>query len=230
MKAQLKAVNQQFVLGDEPIQILSGAVHYFRIVPEYWEDRLMKLKSCGLNTVETYIPWNLHEPKEGQFTFDGIADLERFVQIAGDLGLHVILRPSPYICAEWEFGGLPSWLLQYPDIHLRCMDSLYLEKVDHYYDELIPRLVSLLTSNGGPVIAMQIENEYGSYGNDTAYLEYLKDGLIKRGVDVLLFTSDGPTDGMLQGEPFQACLPRSILVQEPRRLLPNCGNIGRKNL
>ena len=109
------------------------------------------------------------------------------------------------------------------------MDSLYLEKVDHYYDELIPRLVSLLTSNGGPVIAMQIENEYGSYGNDTAYLEYLKDGLIKRGVDVLLFTSDGPTDGM-QGEPFQACLPRSILVQEPRRLLPNCGNIGRKNL
>lgn len=199
MKAQLKAVNQQFVLGDEPIQILSGAVHYFRIVPEYWEDRLMKLKSCGLNTVESYIPWNLHEPKEGQFTFDGIADLERFVQIAGDLGLHVILRPSPYICAEWEFGGLPSWLLQYPDIHLRCMDPVYLEKVDHYYDELIPRLVPLLTSNGGPVIAMQIENEYGSYGNDTAYLEYLKDGLIKRGVDVLLFTSDGPTDGMLQG-------------------------------
>ncbi|GIO96538.1 beta-galactosidase [Paenibacillus lautus] len=199
MKAQLKAVNQQFVLGDEPIQILSGAVHYFRIVPEYWEDRLMKLKSCGLNTVESYIPWNLHESKEGQFTFDGIADLERFVQIAGDLGLHVILRPSPYICAEWEFGGLPSWLLQYPDIHLRCMDPVYLEKVDHYYDELIPRLVPLLTSNGGPVIAMQIENEYGSYGNDTAYLEYLKDGLIKRGVDVLLFTSDGPTDGMLQG-------------------------------
>ncbi|OME95218.1 MULTISPECIES: glycoside hydrolase family 35 protein [Paenibacillus] len=199
MKAQLKAVNQQFVLGDEPIQILSGAVHYFRIVPEYWEDRLMKLKSCGLNTVESYIPWNLHEPKEGHFTFDGIADLERFVQIAGDLGLHVILRPSPYICAEWEFGGLPSWLLQYPDIHLRCIDPVYLEKVDRYYDELIPRLVPLLTSNGGPVIAMQIENEYGSYGNDTAYLEYLKDGLIKRGVDVLLFTSDGPTDGMLQG-------------------------------
>ncbi|MGO4789983.1 beta-galactosidase [Paenibacillus sp. 2KB_20] len=199
MKAQLKAVNQQFVLGDEPIQILSGAIHYFRIVPEYWEDRLMKLKSCGLNTVESYIPWNLHEPEEGQFMFDGIADLERFVQIAGDLGLHVILRPSPYICAEWEFGGLPSWLLQYPDIHLRCMDPVYLEKVDHYYDELIPRLVPLLTSNGGPVIAMQIENEYGSYGNDTAYLEYLKDGLIKRGVDVLLFTSDGPTDGMLQG-------------------------------
>ncbi|WP_145037765.1 beta-galactosidase [Paenibacillus sp. Y412MC10] len=199
MKAQLKAVNQQFLLGDEPIQILSGAIHYFRVVPEYWEDRLMKLRSCGLNTVETYIPWNLHEPKEGQFVFDGIADLERFVRIAGDLGLHVILRPSPYICAEWEFGGLPSWLLQNPDIQLRCMDPVYLEKVDQYYDELIPRLVPLLTSKGGPVIAMQIENEYGSYGNDTAYLEYLKDGLIKRGVDVLLFTSDGPTDGMLQG-------------------------------
>ncbi|MEX3615919.1 glycoside hydrolase family 35 protein [Paenibacillus glucanolyticus] len=199
MQPQLKAINQQFVLGDEPIQILSGAVHYFRIVPEYWEDRLMKLKACGFNTVETYIPWNLHEPKEGQFTFDGIANLEGFVQIAGHLGLHVILRPSPYICAEWEFGGLPAWLLQYPDIHLRCMDPVYLEKVDHYYDELIPRIVPLLTSKGGPVIAIQIENEYGSYGNDTAYLEYLKDGLSARGVDVLLFTSDGPTDGMLQG-------------------------------
>ena len=124
MKAQLKAVNQQFVLGDEPIQILSGAVHYFRIVPEYWEDRLMKLKSCGLNTVETYIPWNLHEPKEGQFTFDGIADLERFVQIAGDLGSHVILRPSPYICAEWEFGGSPSWSsiqISICDAWIRCI-------------------------------------------------------------------------------------------------------------
>ncbi|OOC62126.1 glycoside hydrolase family 35 protein [Paenibacillus ihbetae] len=196
---QLKAVNKQFVLGEEAIQILSGAIHYFRVVPEYWEDRLLKLKACGLNTVETYIPWNWHEPDEGRFNFSGMADIEAFVTLAGKLGLQVIVRPSPYICAEWEFGGLPGWLLQDPHMQLRCLDPKFLKKVDAYYDELIPRLVPLLSTNGGPIIAVQIENEYGSYGNDTAYLQYLQEALISRGVDVLLFTSDGPTDGMLQG-------------------------------
>lgn len=196
---QLQVVNQQFQWDGKPFQILSGAVHYFRVVPEYWEDRLLKLKVCGFNTVETYLPWNLHEPQEGQFCFEGLADVEGFVRIAERLGLHVILRPSPYICAEWEFGGLPAWLLRYPNIKLRCMDEVYLEKVDRYYDTLIPRLVPLLSTNGGPVIAVQIENEYGSYGNDQSYLNYLKEGLFRRGVDVLLFTSDGPDNGMLQG-------------------------------
>lgn len=196
---QLQIANRQFQWDGKPLQIISGAIHYFRVVPEYWEDRLLKLKACGFNTVETYLPWNLHEPKEGQFCFEGIADVERFVRIAEKVGLHVILRPSPYICAEWELGGLPAWLLRYTDMKLRCMDEVYLEKVDKYYDALLPRLVPLLSTNGGPVIAMQIENEYGSYGNDQAYLNYLKDGLIRRGVDVLLFTSDGPLDGMLQG-------------------------------
>lgn len=196
---QLEIANRQFYWDGEPLQMLSGAIHYFRVVPEYWEDRLLKLKACGFNTVETYLPWNLHEPKEGQFCFEGIADVEKFVGIAKKVGLHVILRPSPYICAEWEFGGLPAWLLRYPEMKLRCMDEMYLEKVDRYYDALIPRLLPLLSTNGGPVIAMQIENEYGSYGNDQAYLNYLKEGLVRRGVDVLLFTSDGPGDGMLQG-------------------------------
>ncbi|MDD9266867.1 beta-galactosidase [Paenibacillus sp. GCM10023248] len=197
--AILLAKDRQFLLDGKPFQILSGAIHYFRVVPEYWEDRLLKLQACGFNTVETYVPWNLHEPQENEFNFAGIADLESFVTLAGKLGLHVIVRPSPYICAEWEFGGLPAWLLQYPYMKLRCMDAGYLQKVDRYYDELIPRLVPLLSTNGGPIVAMQIENEYGSYGNDTAYLTYLRDGLTQRGVDVLLFTSDGPEDGMLQG-------------------------------
>lgn len=197
--SQLQVANQQFQWEGKPLQILSGAIHYFRVVPEYWEDRLLKLKACGFNTVETYLPWNLHEPEEGKFRFEGIADVESFVKVAEKVGLHVILRPSPYICAEWEFGGLPAWLLRYPGIKLRCMDPVYLEKVDKYYDALIPRLVPLLSSNGGPVIAVQIENEYGSYGNDQTYLNYIKDGLRRRGVDVLLFTSDGPEDGMLQG-------------------------------
>ncbi|GIP30297.1 beta-galactosidase [Paenibacillus sp. J23TS9] len=188
-----------FILDDKPIQILSGALHYFRVVPEYWEDRLRKLKALGLNTVETYVPWNLHEQTKGQFNFEGIADLERFVGLAGELGLHVIVRPSPYICAEWEFGGLPAWLLADSDMRLRCFHQPFLDHVDDYYDVLLPKLKPLLCTQGGPIIALQIENEYGSYGNDKAYLNYLKDAMIKRGMDVLLFTSDGPEDAMLQG-------------------------------
>ena len=105
-------VKDTFYLDGEKFQILSGSIHYFRIVPEYWRDRLMKLKSLGLNTVETYIPWNVHEPRKGEFVFDGMADVAGFVRLAQELGLYVILRPSPYICAEWEFGGLPAWLLK----------------------------------------------------------------------------------------------------------------------
>lgn len=197
--ANLDMKGSQFYLDGEPIRIWSGAIHYFRVVPEYWEDRLLKLKACGFNTVETYIPWNLHEPMEGEFCFEGIADVEQFIALAGTLGLHVIVRPSPYICAEWEFGGLPSWLLRYSDLQLRCMDESFLRKVDAYYDVLIPKLVPLLSTNNGPILAVQVENEYGSYGNDKAYLTYLQGSLRERGIDVLLFTSDGPTDSMLQG-------------------------------
>ncbi|CAG7615862.1 Beta-galactosidase [Paenibacillus solanacearum] len=196
---RLEVAEGQFRFGGQPIRLMSGAMHYFRIVPEYWRDRLLKLKACGLNTVETYIAWNVHEPAEGRFQFQGMADVVRFVETAGELGLHVIVRPSPYICAEWEFGGLPAWLLGYPDLRLRCMDPLFLEKVDAYYDVLIPLLKPLLSTSGGPIIAVQIENEYGSYGNDRAYLDYLRQGLLTRGIDVPLFTSDGPTDAMLQG-------------------------------
>lgn len=191
--------NGQYLLDGSPYRIISGAIHYFRVVPEYWKDRLLKLKASGFNTVETYIAWNVHEPKEGAFRFDGMSDIVAFIRLAGELGLHVIVRPSPFICAEWEFGGLPGWLLAYDEMQLRCNDPLYLSKVDSYYDELIPRLVPLLSTNGGPIVAVQVENEYGSYGNDHDYLRYLRDGLIRRGVDVLLFTSDGPTDEMLLG-------------------------------
>jgi len=186
-------------INNEPIQLISGAIHYFRIVPEYWEDRLLKLKACGFNCVETYVPWNLHEPKEGEFNFDGIANIEEFIRIADRVGLHVIVRPSPYICAEWEFGGLPAWLLADSNMRFRSYHEPYLEKVDKYYDVLLKKLVPYLTTNGGPIIAMQIENEYGSYGNDKKYLTHIKDAMLLREIDVLLFTSDGPTDSMLQG-------------------------------
>ncbi len=191
--------NEHFLLDGKPFRILSGAMHYFRIVPEYWEDRLKKLKACGFNTVETYCCWNLHERKEGQFDFSGMLDIERYIQIADSLGLNVIIRPGPYICAEWEFGGLPSWLLSYPDLPLRCSDPLYLEKVKPYYRELLSRIKPYLSTNGGPVFMMQVENEYGSYGNDHKYLEAVEKIYRDNGIDCLLFTSDGPTDFMLGG-------------------------------
>lgn len=216
-----KDADRRLPSDGEPFRMVSGAIHYFRVVPGYWRDRLLKLQACGFNTVETYIPWNLHEPKEGEFCFNGLADVAGFVQLAGELGLHVILRPSPYICAEWEFGGLPPWLLGYPGIRLRCMDPVYLSKVDAYYDALIPVLLPLLSTRGGPVLAMQIENEYGSYGNDKAYLDYLRQGLTRRGVDVLLFTSDGPEDGMLQGGTLPGTLATVNFGSRPEEAFQN---------
>lgn len=182
---------EQFLLDGKPFRIRSGAIHYFRVVPEYWEDRLLKLKACGMNVVETYVAWNIHEPKEGSFHFEGMADLVRFITLAQQLGLYVIVRPGPFICAEWEFGGFPAWLLEVPDIQLRSYNRPFLQKVDAYFDVLMDKLRPLLCTQGGPVIALQVENEYGTYGEDKAYLEYLRDGMVRRNMDVLLFTSDG---------------------------------------
>lgn len=187
-----------FVLDDRKIRLLSGAVHYFRIHPDLWEDRIGKMKLMGLNCLELYVAWNVHEEREGEFSFTAMADVERFIKIAHSNDLLVIVRPGPYICAEWEFGGFPPWLLKDGDMKLRCSDRKYLEKVDNYFDVLIPRIASLQIDRGGPVIAVQVENEYGSYGNDKEYLRYLAEGLTRRGISVPLFTSDGDSDFMLQ--------------------------------
>jgi len=195
----LTTSKDQFLLNGQPFRILSGAMHYFRVRPEQWRDRLEKMRLIGLNTVETYVAWNLHEPKPGIFHFDGGLDLVRFIQAADDVELKVIVRPGPYICSEWDFGGLPSWLLKDPQMQVRCSHLTYLAAVDRFFDALIPQLAPLQSTQGGPIIAMQVENEYGSYGGDKAYLQHLVDGLRTRGVDVLLFTSDGPRDGTLQG-------------------------------
>ncbi|MFC9975188.1 beta-galactosidase [Spirillospora sp. NPDC127200] len=176
-------------------RVLSGGMHYFRTLPGQWPDRLAKLRAMGLGTVETYVPWNLHEPRPGEFDFTGLADLEGFLEAAAAAGLTAIVRPGPYICAEWENGGLPAWL---PG-PLRCADPRFLEPVDRFFDELVPRVARHQATRGGNVIMVQVENEYGSYGHDPAYLRHLAEGLRARGIEVPLFTSDGATDLMLTG-------------------------------
>ncbi|MEV7045932.1 beta-galactosidase family protein [Amycolatopsis sp. NPDC051061] len=190
----LSVSGERFLLDGKPFRIVSGAIHYFRIHPDQWRDRLSRLKALGLNTIETYVPWNFHQPVPGRADFSGWRDLPAFVRIAGDLGFQVIVRPSPYICAEWEFGGLPAWLLADRNLELRCADPAYLKAVDAWYDQLIPRLVPLEAQHGGPIVAVQIENEYGSYGNDTSYLAHLRDGLRGRGMTSLLFAADGASE------------------------------------
>jgi beta-galactosidase len=199
--------SNSFLLDGQPFRILSGAMHYFRVVPAYWRDRLEKMCLFGLNTVETYVAWNLHEPRPGEFHFEAGLDLVKYIETAAQVGLKVILRPGPYICSEWDFGGLPYWLLKDPHMQVRCSYPPYLEAVDRYFDVLLPPLVPLQATHGGPIIAMQVENEYGSYGQDKAYLQHLVDKMRGCGIDVLLFTSDGPRDGTLQGGTLPGLLP-----------------------
>ena len=187
----LEKRNRKFYMDGEEFHIYSGAMHYFRIPQEYWEDRLLKLRAAGLNTVETYVPWNFHEPKKGQFNFEGMLDIVKFVETAQNLGLYVIVRPGPYICAEWDFGGLPAWLLKDKNIRIRCWNKTYIKAVEDYFKVLIPKLVPYLETNGGKIIAMQVENEYGSFGRDKKYLYWLRELMRDLGVDIQLFTSDG---------------------------------------
>lgn len=197
----------KFYLNGEPFQVRSGAMHYFRIPSIYWEDRLLKLKECGFNTVETYIAWNVHEENEGEFRFDGEKDFGKFLDIANKLGLYAIVRPGPYICAEWEMGGFPAWLLKYPNIKLRCNNPIYLEKVEKYIENIAPIIRPRLCKNGGNVLMMQVENEYGSYGNDKGYLNKIKEMYINNGLDCLLFTGDGASVNSVRNGSVDGCLP-----------------------
>lgn len=188
---------KDFYLDNQPFKILSGAIHYFRIHPTDWRHSLHNLKALGFNTVETYLPWNLHEKNENVFLFEDNLDVVKFVQTAQEEGLFVILRPSPYICAEWELGGLPAWLLQ-KDCRVRSSDPNYLKYVNRYYEHLFKLLVPLQITHGGPVLMMQVENEYGSYGEDKDYLRALAQMMQDKGVEVPLFTSDGAWHATLE--------------------------------
>ncbi len=207
MAKKFEVKGDRFCLDGEPFSIYSGAMHYFRTLPEYWEDRLLKLKLAGFNTVETYVCWNLHEPKKGEFNFKGMLDIVKFLKTAQDIGLYAIVRPGPYICAEWEFGGFPAWLLADKNVELRCNSEVYMKHVRDYFEQLFSLLRPMLITNGGNIIAMQIENEYGSYGNDKKYLRALEKMYDELGIDVLKFTSDGTWCNMLSGGTIEGVLP-----------------------
>lgn len=222
-------IGKDFYLNNKKIKIISGAVHYFRIVPEYWKDRLEKLKSIGCNCVETYVPWNFHEPKEGEFDFSGSKDLVKFINIARELDLYVILRPSPYICAEWEFGGLPAWLLKDDSMRVRSTYSGFLKAVDKYFSELFKYIVPLQITNGGPIIMMQLENEYGSFSNDKEYLTAIKDLMIKYGATVPLFTSDGAWMDALDAGTLEGIFPTANFGSRSEEQIKNLEDFMHKN-
>lgn len=184
----------------QPHRIIAGAIHYFRIHPDQWQDRIDRLVAMGVNTLDTYIAWNFHQPSAGAAPdFTGWKDIARFVTLAGDAGLDVIVRPGPYICAEWDNGGFPSWAISNPDMVLRSSDPLFTSVVEEWFDALLPVIAPLQACHGGPVVAVQIENEYGSYGDDQEYLRWNRKALVDRGITETLFTADGGTDYFLDG-------------------------------
>lgn len=179
--------------------MIAGALHYFRVHPAQWRARILALQHMGIDAIETYVPWNLHEPAPGAYDFEGFADLGAFLDEVSAAGLQAIVRPGPYICAEWENGGLPAWLTARRGLRVRTSDPGFLEAVDQWFDVLMPLVVERQSTAGGPVAMVQVENEYGSFGSDEAYLAHLRDGLMSRGIDVPLFTSDGYIDLALVG-------------------------------
>ena len=184
----------QFLLDGKPLQIISGELHYPRIPREAWRARLKMAKAMGLNTVGTYVFWNVHEPQPGQYDFTGNNDVAAFVKMAQEEGLWVVLRPSPYVCAEWEFGGYPYWLQNVPGLKVRSQEPQYIAAYSRYLHAVGKQLAGLQVNHGGPILMVQVENEYGSYGADKVYLAQNKKLFEEAGFDGLLYTCDPASD------------------------------------
>ena len=193
-----------FLLDGKPFQMISGEMHYPRVPREAWRARMKMAKAMGLNTIGTYVFWNLHEPEKGHYDFSGNNDIAAFVKIAQEEGLWVVLRPSPYVCAEWEFGGYPYWLQNVKGLEVRSKEPQYLEAYHNYIKAVAQQLAPLQVNHGGNILMVQIENEYGSYSNDKDYLEVNRKMFVEAGFDGLLYTcdpeaaiKDGHLDGLL---------------------------------
>ncbi len=196
----------EFLLDGKPFRIISGEMHPARIPREYWRHRIQMAKAMGCNTIAVYVFWNYQEKEPGVWDFStGNHDIAAFIRLCKEEGMWVLLRPGPYVCAEWDFGGLPSYLLKIPDIKVRCMDQRYLSAVGEYVSRLSQQIVPLLCDHGGPILMVQVENEYGSYGNDRAYLEALHGMWKRNGITVPFYTADGPTDFMLEAGSLDDC-------------------------
>jgi beta-galactosidase len=196
----------EFLLDGTPFQIISGEIHPARIPAEYWRHRIQMAKAMGCNTISVYIFWNYHEKEEGIFDFTTEnRNLGEFFKMVEDEGLWLIVRPGPYVCAEWEFGGIPPYLLRIPDIKIRCMDPRYMAAAERYMKNLAAEIKPYLITNGGSVLMLQVENEYGSFGNDRNYVARLKDVWVENGIDVPFFTGDGATTYMLEAGTLPGC-------------------------
>lgn len=196
----------EFLLDGNSFQIIGGEMHPSRIPAAYWRNRIQMAKAMGCNTISVYIMWNYHESQEGVYDFESEnRNLAEFFRIVDEEGLWLIVRPGPYVCAEWEFGGIPPYLLRIPDIKLRCMDTRYMAAAEKYMAKLAAVIKPFLITNGGPVLMLQIENEYGSFGNDRNYISRLKDVWVENGIDVPFFTGDGPTTYMLEAGTLPGC-------------------------
>ncbi|MBT2503612.1 beta-galactosidase family protein [Curtobacterium sp. ISL-83] len=187
-----------FLLDGEPHRILSGAIHYFRVHPDLWADRIRKAKLMGLNTIETYVAWNAHAPAPDVFDLTGGLDLGRFLDLVAAEGMHAIVRPGPYICAEWSNGGLPYWLFADGAVGVRRNEPQFLGAVSRYLDQLAPVLVPRQIDHGGPIVLVQVENEYGAYGSDPEYLRALEQMHRDIGLTVPFTSVDQPMGTMLE--------------------------------
>ncbi|WP_211293437.1 beta-galactosidase, partial [Amycolatopsis pretoriensis] len=181
-----------FLLDGQPFRILSGALHYFRVHPDLWADRIDKARRMGLNTIETYVPWNAHAPSPDTFDLTGGLDLGRFLELIAEAGMYAIVRPGPYICAEWDNGGLPAWLFRDPAVGVRRYEPRYLAAVREYLTRVYEVVVPHQVDRGGPVLLVQVENEYGAFGDDKQYLRALADHTRASGITVPLTTVDQP--------------------------------------
>lgn len=205
-KHSFRLTTTDFILDDKPFQIISGEIHPARVPSEYWQQRIRMAKAMGCNTIAAYIFWNYHETSEGVYDFStGSHNLKKFIELVKGEGMWLILRPGPYVCAEWELGGIPPYLLRIPDIKVRCMDPRYMKAVERYMGKLAAEFKPYLITNGGPVIMVQVENEYGSYGNDRNYMARLKEIWVENGINVPFFTGDGPTTYMLEAGSLPGC-------------------------
>ena len=190
--------DHDFLLDGEPFRVLSGALHYFRVHPGHWADRIRKARQMGLNTIETYVAWNAHAPRPADFVLDGGLDLGRFLDLVAAEGMFAIVRPGPYICAEWTNGGLPAWLGRAGVTSIRRNDPVFMELAGRYLEQLLPVVVPRQADRGGPVILLQVENEYGAYGADQEYLRGLVTLYRELGITVPLTTVDQARDDMLR--------------------------------